>query len=236
METELRVHGEDRRQHAAFDLGQWLPDDARADLEAAMKRRRFDAGQIIYLQEEEGGEMYRVGAGIVRLGLLRESGRELLYSFFFEGDYFGESSLIDGLPRPHTAEAHSDVELDVLPAAALASLRARYRSVDDALLRLMARRMRALSKTLAQMRLDEMSSRVASALIGAASCYGFRTDDASLRQVMMSQSDLAAMVGASRQSVNKVLSRMQKDGLVRAEYASIVIDDIVGLGRVAQAA
>jgi CRP/FNR family cyclic AMP-dependent transcriptional regulator len=190
-----------------------------------MVRRRYQPGQIIYAQNDVGLELYKVVDGRVRISLIRSNGRHIVYCYFGPGDFFGESSLIDGGLRPQTAEAKTSVDVDVLSAAALRRLRTSFRDVEDGLLRVMTSKMRLLSEQVAHATLDSITSRVAAKIIENAK--GFGQIGAERQQAMsLSQSDLASMLGMSRQSVSKVLQRLQLRGAIGIEYGRIHIVDL----------
>lgn len=109
--------------HAPFDLLQWLNDAAHTDFHEVSRRRSYAGGELIYAQGDIGTEMFRIVEGRVRLSVTRADGRELLYLLFEPGDCFGVSTLIDGEPRPQTAEASDKLELQSLGKAAFDALR-----------------------------------------------------------------------------------------------------------------
>lgn len=203
-----------------FDMLRWMDAEARAAFAAAAHRRRYSAGQTIYLQGDPGEEMFRVEQGSVRLAVTRRDGREIVLLFLQPGDCFGNSSLIDGGPRPQSTEALTDVEVSVLDAAAFTRLRIAHRAFDDALLRLLVAQMRAAATQYAERSLDDLMSRIITRLLLAVQA------SPTLR---LSQSELAKMVGASRQHVNKALKSLEAAKLIGIDYASIQILDIEGL-------
>src|SRR3546814_17754513 len=89
--------------------------------------------------------MFRLVSGSVRLSVICEEGRELLYPLFGPGDCFGTSSVVDGELRPHRADAFESVQLPVLNTAAINRLRGEYPVVHDPLLQLLSRHMTLLS-------------------------------------------------------------------------------------------
>src|SRR3546814_9062663 len=105
--------------------------------------------------------MFRLVSGSVRLSVICEEGRELLYQLFGPGDCFGTSSVVDGELRPHRAEAFEAVQLQVLNRAAIDRLRGEYPEVNDALLKLLSRAMRLLSDYLDSTALEEGTFRLA---------------------------------------------------------------------------
>lgn len=200
-----------------FDMLRWMDAESRGAFAAAVHHRRFQAGQTIYLQGDAGEEMFRVDHGSVRLSLTRTDGREIVLLLLQAGSCFGNSSLIDAGPRPQTAQAVTDVELSVLDAAAFGRLRGAHRGFDDALMRLLAAQMRAATTHYADRSLDDLRSRVIARLLLLAGLTP---------TLHLSQSELAMMVGASRQHVNRVLKGLENGKLIAIDYATIHIVDI----------
>src|SRR3984957_8988618 len=125
-------------QISRFDMVQWMTPQVREAFHASASRRRMSVGQIIYVFGEVAGEMYRIVSGSVRLFATRSDGREVVFLRFQPGDCFGEASLIDSETRPQTAQAVTDVELEVIEAGAFTRLRGAYREFEWALLRLLS--------------------------------------------------------------------------------------------------
>lgn len=194
---------------------------------------RFPAGALIYAEGDRGNQMYRVVRGTVRLSVARANGREVIYKFFEPGDCFGVSNCIDQDPRPQTAEAGADVEVQVITQASFDRLRAADRSFEDALLRLMTRQMRLLSVFTAESHLDDLTARVASRILTATQSFGQPSEIGIRLKVHLSQADLALQVGTSRQSVNKILHRLQDEGVLLIEYANLVVTDLDKIQRLA---
>jgi CRP/FNR family cyclic AMP-dependent transcriptional regulator len=202
-----------------FDIFQWLPAEVRDEFTKAARRRRCLKGELIYIQGEPGEHMYRLLSGAVRLSVARSDGRELLYLLFEPGDCFGVSSLVDGESRPQTAEAGSDLEMLVVDRRAFNRLRTEHREFDDGL----------LSGFFADAHLDDLTARVASRIVAAARSFGMPGVGGINLSVRLSQAELALMVGASRQAVNKVLQQFQKDGLVSINGVRFKIHSLDGL-------
>jgi CRP/FNR family cyclic AMP-dependent transcriptional regulator len=214
-----------RAGYSPFDLFQWLSTEAQESFTCAARRRHFSDGCQIYSQSELGEEMYRIVSGSVRMSVLRDDGREAVRSLFEPGDCFGICSMLDGAPRHHTTRANGDVELQVLRRDACELLRSQHPSFSDALIRHMSRHTRLLSDYLVSSTLDELPCRVALRLLKAQKSSVIRGNNTP-PVVRMSQSEIALMVGASRQAVNKVLQKFQDDGLISIEYGSVRVDDV----------
>ena len=216
---------------SSFDFFQWLSPAAQIAFKAASHRRRYAHGQTIYLEGEEGDEMFRVDSGSVRLSVSWDDGREVLFILVEPGDCFGVSSLADCGPRPQTAEAQGQVELSVLNRPAFDRLRMEWREFDAALLRVLSRQMRLVSGYLVDAHLAQLSARVAARIVEAANSFGVSTDGGIRLAINLPQSELASMVGASRQRVNQVLQKFRAQGLISVEYRSLIVLDIETLTR-----
>jgi CRP-like cAMP-binding protein len=214
--------------YSQFDLFQWLTLDAREAFSLACRPRQVCGGSRIYSQSEPGNDMYRIVRGSVRMSVLRVDGREALYQVLQPGDCFGATSLLDGAPRCHTTNASGEVELQVLRRDAYERLRSQHPSFGEALIRLISRHMRLLSEYLASYTLDDLPSRVAQRLLKAVKS-SVNGANGICPTVHLSQSDLALMVGVSRQTVNKILKKFESEGLIGIEYGRVLIFDVDGL-------
>jgi len=211
---------------ARYRLRDMVPPHVAQALHAAAHRRRYAHGSVIYCQGDVGTEMYHILSGRVRLSFLHSDGRELVFITFEPGDSFGYSTLIDGAPLPHTAEASGDVELETVSAAAFSAIRAHHHELDEALLHLLCVHMRSLSAYVAEAALSDLSNRLARRLLEVA-----RVDAESYPAIRLAQSELALLFGVSRQTINKLLKQFEDEGLVRLSYGNVALLDLDGLRR-----
>jgi CRP/FNR family cyclic AMP-dependent transcriptional regulator len=213
-------------QYSRFDMVQWMTSQVRAAFHASASRRRLAAGQIIYVFGDTASEMYRIVSGSVRLLANRSDGREVVFLKFQPGDCFGEASLIDNETRPQTAQAVTDVELEVIDAAAFRKLRGTYREYDEALLRLLSQQMRFANSLFIDLSLNDLLGRIARRILEAVEASRAPCDNTATLNLPLSQAEIASMVGASRQTVNRALQQMQSMGLLQTEYNRIIVYDL----------
>ncbi len=214
-----------RRSRRPFDILAMLPADLQALFLERVQLRRYAEGQIIYSQGDSAAELFRIVHGTVRISYVDEDGRQVVYLHYEPNDCFGYSDLIDGEGLPHTAEAFSEVEVQTLSRSAFEAMRVHH-AFNDALLRLLCGYMRLLSSTVARVTLEGLETRLAIRLLQAA-----RPNGAGLPSVRLSQSELGMMVGATRQSVNKLLREFQEDGLVELAYGRVLLRNTGALQR-----
>jgi CRP/FNR family cyclic AMP-dependent transcriptional regulator len=222
------------RATATFDFTQWMTSEACDALAARARIRPLPARALIYSQGEAGDEMFRIRRGLVRLSVMQRDGRELLYQLFEPGDCFGTSTIVDNEPRPQTAEAFEDVELEVYSRAALDEVRAHHPSVNDALMRLLSRHMRLLSDFFAGFAFDELSCRLAQRIVEAIDTFGVKVEGGHGFSRAITQTELSLMVGGTRQSVNRILRDFREAGLVETRGSRLIILDLSELRRIAE--
>jgi CRP/FNR family transcriptional regulator, cyclic AMP receptor protein len=168
---------------------------------------------------------YVVLSGKIKLGRQARDGREHLVAVFGPRDQFGELSLFDPGPRTVTATAISDTRLARLPKHAVHQWAQTRPQIAIQLLRVLARRLRRTNTMLADLIFVDIAGRVAKQLLDLAGRFG-TADTGGLRvQHDLTQEELAQLVGASRETVNKTLSDFASRGWLRLEGKSVLILD-----------
>ena len=187
----------------------------------------FDAprGQILFTEGEPGDSLYIVLSGKVKLGRRASDGRENLVAVMGPSDQFGELSLFDPGPRTATAVVVTDGRIARLPKAALQKWVQERPQIAVQLLRVVARRLRRTNTMLADLIFVDVPGRVAKQLLQLAQRFG-SVDGGQLRVTHdLTQEELAQLVGASRETVNKALADFAARGWLRLEGKSVVILD-----------
>ena len=210
-------------------------NDATLDSVAgSLRRRRFRRNEVIFHQGDPGDSLHIVGAGAVKIVLPSAEGEEAIIATLREGDFFGELSLLDGAPRSATATALEPTETLVLPRSIFKELMADDLSLRDALLAGLTRELRRLTSHVEELHFLDLAGRLAMRLNRLARDANPTAGNEARLNWPYTQSDLAAMIGGTRQSVNRLLSELVDDGLLRIEPDSIVITDLDALARRAE--
>ncbi|WP_433205971.1 Crp/Fnr family transcriptional regulator [Dactylosporangium sp. CS-047395] len=205
-------------------------DDLAAEFETVDAARRT----VLFREAEAGDSLYVLLSGKVKLSRRSSDGREGLLALVGPGEPFGEVELLDGGPRTTTATVVADARLARLSKTALYRWMARHPGVAEQLLRIVARRIRGNRATVHDRLFSDVPGRVAGQLIQLANQFGVAEDGATRVVHDLTQTELAQFVGASRESVNKVLANYASRGWVRLENKCIVILDGAPLARRAQ--
>lgn len=197
---------------------------------AGMRSRRFKRGEVIFHIGDPGDALFVMVDGEVKISLPSETGEEAFLATLRKGDVFGELALLDGAPRSATATAISATETVVLPRDRFRELIATEAGVRDALLASIAGELRRLTTHVEELHFLDITGRLAARLVRLAQEGGTKLPDGGIRlRTNLTQGDLAAMVGCTRQSVNKLLGQFTDDGLIRLEREGIVIANVEGL-------
>jgi CRP/FNR family transcriptional regulator, cyclic AMP receptor protein len=216
---------------AAIPFFGGLEPEALDRLAASMRSRRFRRGEVIFHVGDPGDALFVIVSGEVKISLPSETGDEAILATLRTGDVFGELALLDGAPRSASATALTPTETVILPRDRFRELIATEAGVRDALLASIAGELRRLTTHVEELHFLDITGRLAAQLVRLAQDGGTPLADGSLRlRTNLTQADLAAMVGCTRQSVNKLLGQFTDDGLIRLERDAIVVTDLEGLG------
>ena len=208
-----------------------LDPHAQQELKAQMVEVRLARGQSLFREGEPGDRLYVVTAGKVKLGRTAADGRENLLAVMGPGEMFGELSLFDPGPRTAGAVAVTETTLIGLGNADLQPWLMAHPQVASQLLAALARRLRRTNEAMADLVFSDVPGRVAKALLDLARRFGVSTDDGLRVTHDLTQEELAQLVGASRETVNKALADFASRGFLRLEGRAVVILDLERLTR-----
>jgi CRP-like cAMP-binding protein len=196
-------------------------------LAASMRSRRFRRGEVIFHVGDPGDALFVIVSGDVKISLPSDTGEEAILATLGPGAVFGELALLDGAPRSASATAQSATETVVLPRDRFRELIATEAGVRDALLASIAGELRRLTTHVEELHFLDITGRLAARLVRLAQEGGTELRDGGIQlRRNLTQGDLAAMVGCTRQSVNKLLGQFTDDGLIRLEREGIVVTDL----------
>jgi CRP-like cAMP-binding protein len=200
---------------------------SQSDLDAVLSHARGEhhpTGQLIFSKGSPGRSMMAVLRGTIKISSPSAAGREIVLAIVKAGEIFGEIALLDGGERTADATALSDCDLLVFDHRDFIPFLESRADLCIILLKLLCRRLRQTNEHVEGALFEKLDNRLARALIRlAAPVTG--PDPAPLR-IRISQGELASMLGAARESVNKQLHVWQREGLLELGKRQIVIADV----------
>jgi CRP/FNR family transcriptional regulator/CRP/FNR family cyclic AMP-dependent transcriptional regulator len=196
------------------------------DLEAIARvtiSRSYDKDQVIILAEEEGDALFIIAHGQVKVSIVSEDGREVILSLLGEGAVFGELSLLDGKPRSANVVATQDMELYMVRRADFLQLIYKVPQIAVGLLAELAARLRKTDRKIEGLALLDVTSRISETLLQLADEQGTEIELGVTLASRPTHQQLANMSGTTRETVSRVLKRLEGQGYISAEGRSITI-------------
>jgi CRP/FNR family transcriptional regulator, cyclic AMP receptor protein len=184
----------------------------------------FPRGHTVFAEGEPGDRLYIIVSGKVKIARRSPDGRENLLTIMGPPDMFGELSVFDPGPRTSSAITITAVQAVSMDRAALRAWIAERPQIAEQLLRVLARRLRRTNNNLADLILTDVPGRVAKQLLALAQRFGTR-EGGGLRVTHDLTQEIAQLVGASRETVNKALVDFAHRGWIRLEGKSVLISD-----------
>lgn len=191
----------------------------------------FRKGDTIIREGEPGDKLYIIVEGKLKLSRTAPDGRENLLTILGPSDMFGELSIFDPAPRTSSAICVTDVRTYTMDRAALRRWLDAQPQIAEQLLRVLARRLRRTNNSLADLIFTDVPGRVAKALLQLAQRFGSQEGNTVRVNHDLTQEEIAQLVGASRETVNKALAEFAHRGWIRLEGKSVVICESEHLAR-----
>jgi len=201
-------------------------------LAAALRLRRFRKGETVFHQGDPGDALFIVASGSVKVVLPSDEGAEpAIVAVLGPGEFFGELAILDGAPHSATIVAIEPTETLVLHRDAFLALIDSEPDLRRALLASLATEIRRLTGHVEDLHFLDLPGRLASRILRLSVECEPDPDGAIRISWPYTQSELAGMIGGSRQSVNRLLADLAEEVLVRIEPDVLVVTDRERLAR-----
>ncbi len=212
-----------------------VDDESLGVCAANLRVRRFHHNETIFHQGDPGDSLFIIVSGAVKIVLPSPEGEEsAIIATLGRGDFFGELALLDGAPHSATAVAVEPTETAVLRRETFEGLIDTQPGLRNALFAGLVAELRRLTGHVEELHFLDLPGRLASRLVHVAR----EQQPAARGEVILSwpytQSDLAAMIGGTRQTVNRLLNDFVAQGLIRYEKEQLIIPDLDRLARSAE--
>jgi len=213
-----------------------LPQAAVAAINRLFEDHDFPAGQAVYFEGDAGEHLYLVATGKVKLMRHTTAGREVLLDVLRSGDYFGNLSILGEQNYAETAVTQTDCCILQISAKNFEKILENHPDVLSKVLRTVGQRLGELQEVVKQLSAYTVEQRIASALIRLAKKMGEDQPEGVLIQLPFSRQDLAAMTGATIETVSRVMSHFVAQGWVSTGRKWVLINDLGRLAEIVQEA
>lgn len=210
-----------------------LTGDEISILNKQFREYGFQPGEPIYFSGEMAADLFVVAAGQVKLLRHSPGGQDVLLDILKPGDYFGSLSTLAEDIYPDTAQAHTAVCVLRISSDKFRTLLQQHPSVALAVLDITAKRLQETREIVHRLSTDSVEQRIAAVLLKLAHKLGEISNEGILIQMPLSREDLAQMTGTTTETASRIISQMQKDGLVHTGRQWIAITSKSGLEKIA---
>jgi CRP/FNR family cyclic AMP-dependent transcriptional regulator len=209
--------------------------DAEPTAVSALRERlqpvEFPCGHTLFVEGEPGDRLFVIISGKVKIGRQLPDGRGHLLTIMGPSDVVGGLSMFDPAPRTSTATAITEVRVVSMDRKALRDWITERPEITERLLRVLARRLRRTNDNMVDLLFTDAPGRVAKQLLQLAHRFGIQEGGALRVDHDLTQDEIAQLVGASRETVNKALADFAHRGWITLEGKSLLISDSERLRR-----
>lgn len=200
-----------------------LSQAALEELAAHLQVRRYRRGEVVCSRGDPGNMLYLVGSGRVKASVTSPDGREVILALLGPGEFFGLVSLLDGEPLSADLVAQEPCDLLLLPRADFVNCLETTPTAAVRLLVAVSKRLRYTSQMVQDAATLDVGGRVARVLLDLAQWQEAESGEPVEVRTRLTQSELAALIGATRESVNKWLGFYERRGLIRRDGDRITV-------------
>jgi CRP-like cAMP-binding protein len=188
-------------------------------LAACLRPRRYGRGEVVFLTGDPGSSLCVIEEGRVKLGFTSDQGREIILDVFGPGEFFGEMALLGGEPRSADAVAVEPTHMLHLSREHFIQFLREEHDFALELLSVLSRRLRRDARLVQDAAFLDVPARLARTLLRLSEPI----NGGGMRTPRMTQSDLAGIVGTTRETLNKWLRFYEDQGLIKLEHGHVAI-------------
>jgi len=223
MTTKAVAAAQKERLLARHFLFAGLDADLLRRLAVLSETMTLARGDVLFYQGDEGDALYGIFDGSIRISLTSPDGKEFTINLMESGDVFGEIALLDGLPRTADARAGQDSRLLRIPRRAFLDLMEQETRLMRHVIDMLCERIRVTTGEMTDVAFLDLRARLAKRLLDLSLSHGVDEGSGIRISLMLTQTDVAQMLGVTREAVNKQIQALVRGGLISMERGTITI-------------
>ena len=217
-----------------IDILKELSEDDRSFLTKNAVKKCYEKGCCIFSSGDPGDTVFLIQEGAVKIYDLAESGKESIFWFRYQGEFFGLAEAVGGEERMCFAEAVEPTSIFVIKREVFEELIQRNPKVALIVIKILAARLRRLGEALKAMHSQDLKIRLAQLLLNFGNICGVETEGSIMIDKKFTHQDLADMIGATRQRVTEALNNFVRDGLIQCDGRKMILLDPKRLSAIIQ--
>lgn len=207
-----------------------LPANDVSQLADVAVPRRWEAGEVVFREGDDGDTCYVIRTGAARVTRNHSDGRAITLAELRRGDIFGELAMWGGETRSATVEALENTTAVALLAGDVRRLLAARPEIAVHLLEELASRLRAANERITRQSFQTVAGRVASVLVGQVEARIKEGVDGRDVLISATQADIAQLAGSSRESASRFLAVLERAGVITQGRGRLTVHDAAALG------
>jgi CRP/FNR family transcriptional regulator, cyclic AMP receptor protein len=205
------------------------PADAMQALLPGLTLGSYRPRQVIYLPGDRAQGVHFLTSGRIKISKVTRDGKELTLAYRNEGDFFGESCLLDGGPREEMAEAMDASVTVEIPREMLDNLLRGDGTAAYKFARALIVRRKDLETRVEQLIFKDVGAKLAELLLNLGQEHGIPDERGIVVGLKITHQEMANLIGSTRETVSLTLSQFKRKGLIQTEGRRVILSDLEGL-------
>lgn len=208
-----------------LDVLSFIPIEYRKAVLQQCSRLHIKKGQILWNQGDAARSVAILAEGKLMSSFLSPNGKASVTGLWVAGDILGAAELGGSSIRLMTVRCHEDSVVYTMAMDKFIAIINRFPEVSLAIIKALAIRLRWVAHLEAALKTQTVFERVCGVILALGESFGVRSDDRIVIDLHLTHSDLAAMVGTSRQTMNVTLHDLERKGAINLDQRIITIKD-----------
>lgn len=186
----------------------------------------FKKDEFLFYEGDTGDSLYFIKEGNIKITKTSKDGKEKILAILSDFDYLGEMSILDEELRSASAQCMNDSSLLVMHKKDFFKLLENNFTIVTELITTLSKRVRSLNNEIENLVFNDVNGQFANLLIELSNKYGVMSSGNIILEIAITHKDLGAMIGVSRETVTRIISRFKKLKLIEMSKKKIIITDI----------
>ncbi|MCX7710040.1 MAG: Crp/Fnr family transcriptional regulator [Clostridia bacterium] len=187
--------------------------------------RNYKKNMIVFMEGEPGEAFCYIKSGKVKVFRTYEDGKEHIIHILGEGEVFGEATLFSSIPYPASASVYEDAVIGIIKNKDLEKLISETPGLSLSLIKILSRKLIFAQQKIRDLAFNDVFARTATQLLKLASDYGTKSGTGIMIDIQLSRQELADMIGTTRETVSRAISKFKKEKSITEEKDKIIILD-----------
>lgn len=200
-----------------------LDEDELQQLATVTREQHYKKHTTIVHVDDPGNALYILKNGLVKITIEDQNGYEMILRILYPTDFFGEMSLIDGMPRSATVTTQDASEILTIARDHFLPIIEKFPNILLKMASVLSKRLRKANELIHSLAFFDVYGKVARVLLNLAAERGRETEKGTMIDMRLTQQELADLAGMTRETMARTLREFQQAGCIRVESGVISI-------------